>query len=583
MYSALGLIVVLNLLGALFSLISPWIYREVVNFLTTRKLSAVFAYLIHSTDPLHIFFGLAILYGILTMVWVIINQWMWYLQSMAAILSWSHLSNKSLRKLHEFSVSYFEKKSPGWLRERIQTGVREFWGIVQSVVADLLPLAVKLIIASYILFRFSPSLSLAIIIAAPAYILITIWRAKIMRFWEKKIRNQQEKYSKAVMDNIYSYQLIKEFSQEAREQSRVAAIAHTIKNLRSHQQILMFWTAIAREIFYIGAELWVYGYGGYLVLMGNLSIGDLVLFIAYLESVMSPLGRVMKIYDTVQIGLVSAERLFGIWDRQDEIKDLPEAKPIKITKGAIEFDRVSFSYEAGKQSKNRRVIFRKFNLKIEPKEVVALVGPSGAGKSTIVKLLLRFYGPTMGRILIDGQDISKVTQASLRKNVATVMQDVGVFNNTIGYNLKYGKPRASQTAIEQAAKIANLYVFIMSLRNKFKTLIGEKGVRLSGGEKQRLSIARAVLKNAPILVMDEATSALDSENEQKIQEAMWELIKGHTTIIIAHRLSTVKKVDRIVVIDEKGRVIEQGNHEALLLAGGYYSRLFRMQGEFLLR
>jgi len=211
---------------------------------------------------------------------------------------------------------------------------------------------------------------------------------------------------------------------------------------------------------------------------------------------------------------------------------------------------------------------------------VALVGPSGVGKSTLIKLLMRFYDPTKGEIFIDGQDIKLVTQRSLRRQIASVMQDTIIFNNTIKYNLKYGRPKATDEMVKRSAKIANLYDFIMSLSRKFSTYVGERGVRLSGGERQRLAIARAVLKDAPILIMDEATSALDSENEKEIQDAMWELIKGRTTIVIAHRLSTVKRADRIIVFDKKG-ILEQGRHNELMKKSGYYKRLFTMQGELL--
>jgi ABC-type multidrug transport system fused ATPase/permease subunit len=317
-----------------------------------------------------------------------------------------------------------------------------------------------------------------------------------------------------------------------------------------------------------------------LVLSGKLMVGDLILFISYLNRVLGPLGSVMQIYDSIQVGMVSVQRLFKLWDYPDNVTDTPDAKPIQVTDGSIEFKRVSFSYKNTKKFRGEKVVFKNLSLRIRPREVVALVGPSGVGKSTFVKLLMRFYDPTKGQVLIDGQDIKQVTQRSLRKHISAVMQDVAVFNNTIGYNIKYGRPTATNQQITDVTKVANLYNFVSSLRKRFKTMVGEKGVRLSGGERQRLAIARAILKDAKIIVMDEATSALDSENEKQIQDAMWKLIEGRTTIVVAHRLSTVKRADRIIVFD-KGKILEQGTHNQLMSKSGYYRRLFTMQGDLL--
>lgn len=579
-----GMLAVIGLLSVINSVVwmaTPWLFRELVNFLTYRQLSNFFDQFVSATNPTSVLLLLVGAYTVLNLFSSVVDEIKWYFQSTSSVKAWALYLMKTMHKLHEFSVGYFEKKSPGWLRERIHGGVEQIYGISQSILVDILPMCVNFAIAVVILFKFNVNLSLAFVIAAPLIVGISIWRARIMRYWEKKIRNQREKAGKGFFDNLYHYQLIKEFGQEDYEQAKLNKIYQRTIDLRRRQELLLRWTSILRELIYILSDLWVYGYGGYLVLTGVLSIGDLVLFISYLEKVLNPLSRVLKIYDSLQVGMVSIKRLFGIWDRQDEISDAPDAKPLQIKSGKIEFKHTTFSYKLTKRQKHERIVFKDLNITIQPKEVIALVGPSGAGKSTLIKLLLRFYDPTKGKILIDGQDIKTVTQRSLRKHVSSVMQDVAIFNNTIGYNLKYGRPHSNQTEIKTTAKIANLYDFIMSLRQKFKTPVGERGIRLSGGERQRLAIARALLKNAPILVMDEATSALDSENEKKIQEAMWELIKGRTTIIIAHRLSTIMRADRIIVFDQKGKIIEQGRHGELMDKNGYYSRLFKMQGEFL--
>lgn len=580
LYGLLFIIGLFAVINTVLWMATPWLFRELVNFLTTHQLSKFFAQFISTDKPVIVLFWLVGIYTALNLTASIFSEIKWYFQSTTSIKAWALYLTKTMYKLHEFSVSYFEKKSPGWLRERIHGGVEQIFGISQSVLVDILPMVISFIIAVVVLFKFNVILSLGLVIAAPLIVGLSIWRARIMRHWQKKIRNQQEKAGKAFFDNLYYQQLIKEFSQEDYEQARLDKIYQRAINLRQRQEIVMRWTNILREMVYILSDIWVYGYGSYLVLTGKLSIGDLVLFISYLNKVLDPLSRAMKIYDSLQLGMVSIKRLFGIWDRRDEIDDLSNAKALQVKLGKIEFKHMDFSYHTTKRQKGERIVFQNLDVTIQPKEVVALVGPSGAGKSTFIKLLLRFYDPSKGKILIDGQDIKSVTQRSLRKNISSVMQDVAVFNNTIGYNLKYGKPYANQREVEKTAKIANLYEFIISLGQKFKTQLGERGVRLSGGEKQRLAIARAILKDAPILVMDEATSALDSENEKDIQEAMWELIKGRTTIIIAHRLSTIMRADRILVLDQKGRIIEQGKHEELMAKGGYYNRLFKMQGEF---
>ncbi|MFH0905153.1 MAG: ABC transporter ATP-binding protein [bacterium] len=583
MYPALLVILVLSLIEVALTMISPWFYRELVNFLTTQTLSPIFARLIDiNQGQVHVLVWLVIYFLLNSSVRDLVNWVSYYLEGVTGSRSYLYFAYRSLQRVHQFSVSYFEKISPGWLRERIFDGVRGIYGILQSVIVDILPPVLTFAIASVIIFRFNAWLAAAFWIVAPIYVGITIWRARVMRFWQNKIRNQNEKAGRTFMDNLNYFQLVKEFSREDFEQERHNKIQGRIFGLTKRKEIFLRISGFGRELIYGLGFAWVYGYGGYLVLTQQLSVGDLVLFVSYLNLVMMPLGRVMGIYDSIALELVSVRRLFGIWDIKDNVTDAPDAAPLKVTVGAVRLRNVSFSYPATKKQKGDRLVFRNINLDIKPKEIVAVVGPSGAGKSTLVKLILRFYDPTKGKISIDGQDIRQVTQKSLRQQVATVMQDVSVFNGSVKYNLKYGRPNITDRELTQATKVANLYDFIMSLRRKFRTQIGERGVKLSGGERQRLAIARALIKDAPILVMDEATSALDSENEKKIQDAMWQLIQGRTTLIIAHRLSTVKRADRIIVLD-KGRIVEQGTHKSLMRRSGYYQRLFKMQGDLLVK
>lgn len=580
LYFGLFVISSLSIIFSAVGLATPWLYRELVNFLTTQSLSPFFSNFITTDSGVVVLMWLIGIYFALDLIEVAVEEVRHYFIQIIGTRSYIHFAQKTLEHLHKLSASYFDKTSPGWIQSRAFSGINEAFGILRSMIADIAPLAINLIVASVVLFLFDSTLAMVFIVIMPLYIGVSIWRARIMRFWQKKIRTQFEQSGKAFYENIGYYELIREFSRETYESSRLNSIYDKILELRMRQEYFLRMTGALRSVLRVSAFMWVYGYGGYLVLTGQFLIGDLVLFIAYLNRAIGPLGRVMMIYDSIQVGLVSVRRLFSLWDQKERILDSINAKDLEVVGGEIEFKNVGFVYKGSKKHKDKQVVFKNFNLQIKPGEIVAIVGPSGVGKSTLVKLLLRFYDVDKGQILIDGQDIKTVTQKSLRQQVSAVMQDVITFNNTIKYNLRYGRVSATDKEVAEASKVANLYTFIMGLPKKFNTKIGERGVRLSGGEKQRLAIARALIKDAPILVMDEATSALDSENEKKIQDAMWDLIKGRTTIVIAHRLSTVKRADKIVVLD-RGKILEQGTHVELMARSGYYRRLFKMQGEML--
>jgi subfamily B ATP-binding cassette protein MsbA len=313
----------------------------------------------------------------------------------------------------------------------------------------------------------------------------------------------------------------------------------------------------------------IMGYGGYNVIMGYSTPGTFFSFLAALFMLYPPIRSLSRLHTNVQEGLAAAERVFALRDRPPDIQDRPGAIALPALSREIVYRDVSFSY-------GDRPVLQDINLTVRRGEMVALVGPSGAGKTTLLNLLPRFYEVDRGAILIDGHDIRNVTQESLRDQIGVVTQQTILFNDTVRLNVAYGRLGASEAQILEALKAAHAYDFVMAMPQGLDTLIGEQGVRLSGGEGQRLAIARALLKDAPILILDEATSSLDSESEREVQQALDRLIAGRTTLVIAHRLSTVRNAHRLVVLDQ-GRIVEEGTHEALLKLGGVYHRLYEMQ------
>jgi subfamily B ATP-binding cassette protein MsbA len=410
---------------------------------------------------------------------------------------------------------------------------------------------------------------LILLSSIPAFILISLKFSKKLISIQDSVRDSIEKLSGMMTESIINIKTIKSYATEDRHYNKFTkqlkdTVAKDIKYFVSRIN-MNFFRITTMDL----AQLSILGIGIYWTLNGKISLGTFTLAWQYTNRSMQPLWHLTRRIDDIQRKMRSVKRVFELVDTKPEIEDAPNAKNLKITKGKISFENVSFSY------KDKEVV-KNLSLEVPAGKVLAIVGKSGSGKTTLVKLLSRFYDIKSGKISIDGQDIVNVTQRSLRKNIGVVLQDSILFNDTAANNISYGRPTAKQAEIVSAAKKANADVFIRNLPDKYQTVVGERGVKLSGGEQQRINIARAILKNPPILILDEATSSLDSESEQLIQDALWKLIEGRTTIIIAHRLSTIMRADLIVVMD-KGKIIETGTHEDLVEGDGLYSRLFEIQ------
>jgi ABC-type multidrug transport system fused ATPase/permease subunit len=410
-------------------------------------------------------------------------------------------------------------------------------------------------------------------IGIPGYVAITLAFNKSLIHIHDEIRNDYEKIGTVRTESITNVRTVKSYVQESSQLRKLTKLLQLKLDHNMEWAKVANWMYFLRGIVYYGSEFLALTFGVYLVLKGQITLGSFVLVWSYVTRIYGPMNWIMRVYDNVLRQLRSVSRLYEALDEEPNVKDLPDAKNIKIQKGEIEFQDVRFAYSDGDGKK----VIKGVTLKVPARKTVAIVGKSGSGKTTLAKLLMRFYDPTAGKIIIDGVDISHATQKSIRQNISYVLQDSLLFNDTVANNIRFSSPGKSMEAVKKAALVANADEFIKKLPKKYQTLVGERGVKLSGGEQQRVNIARAVLKNAPILVLDEATSSLDSESEMKIQDALNKLIKDKTTIIIAHRLSTVMRADLIVVMD-KGKIAEIGTHEDLVTKhGGIYSKLYEIQ------
>ena len=475
------------------------------------------------------------------------------------------------RHIHALSLRFHLERRTGALTKIVERGIKSIDMMLYFLLFNIAPTAIELLVICIIFgIKFGAGLVVATLIMVVAYVaftrFVTEWRSRLQR----EMNEMDNRTVARAVDSLLNYETVKYFSAEEREAHRYDQALRALNQAAVRNETSLAWLNVGQSLI---TNLMMGGTMAYTVWgwsRGAFSIGDVVLVNTLLAQLFRPLDMLGWVYRTIRQGLVDLEAMFDLLDTPAEVEDAPGAAELVVHDGHVRFEGVHFAYE------RERDILKGIDLEVRPGTMTAVVGPSGAGKSTLSRLLFRFYDPTAGRITIDGQDIAQVSQASLRRSLGIVPQDTVLFNDTIGYNIGYGRDGATDAEIEAAARGAAIHDFIMELPLKYDSLVGERGLKLSGGEKQRVAIARTLLKDPPILILDEATSALDSRTEAAIQETLQGVAARRTTIVIAHRLSTVVDADQIVVLDQ-GRVAERGTHAQLLRKGGLYAEMWTRQ------
>ena len=480
------------------------------------------------------------------------------------------LRNSAYEHLQRLSLSFYKRKRTGEIISRLINDVDVIQNALVNEMGNLFGNALLLVGILAFIFYIHWRLSLLILLLVPVLTFTINKFSSWIKESSSSIRGKMADISSILQETVAGIEVVKSFTSEKREIKRFQE--ENIKNLQlslKRTRILALLSPLV-EIMTLAGLIFILWYGGREVIKGSLSMGELVAFLGYVGLVLNPLSQISRAAGIYQQVIASAERIFEILDTQPEIKESSKAFKMPRIKGHVRFNNVYFAYDKGDR------ILENINLEVNPGEKIAVVGPSGVGKTTLVSLIPRFYDPTSGSITIDGYDIRDVSLSSLRNQISIVSQETILFSGTIRENIAYSKMDATEEEIIDAAKKANAHEFIINLDKGYNTQIGERGVKLSGGEKQRIAIARAILRNPRILILDEATSAVDTQSELLIKEALGSLMKDKTTFIIAHRLSTVQGVDKIVVL-YKGKIEEVGSHKELISRGGLYAKLYNMQ------
>ncbi len=537
----------------------PLVLKDIVDALDTSQVQLVL--------PL----ALLLAYGALRLASSLFNELRDSVFARVRHGAMRQVSTRVLEHLHQLSLRFHLERKTGGISRDLERGSRSVSSLLNYMAFSILPTLVEVtLIATILLKNYDPWFAVITFVSVVAYILftfkITEWRMK----YRVQMNATDSRANTQAIDSLINYETVKYFGNEPHELSRYNTLLEKWEDAAVKSQTSMSALNVGQAGIIAAGVTAIMVLAAQGVVAGNLTIGDLVLINAFLLQLFIPLNFLGIVYSQLKHSIADMRAMFEVMEQEPEIQDRADAAELDVGRGEVRFDRVSFAYDPD------RPILHDVSFTIPAGHKIAVVGPSGAGKSTLARLLFRFYDVGSGRILINGQDVRAVTQRSLRAAIGIVPQDTVLFNDTLRYNIGYALPGADQAAIEAAARSANIHSFITGLPKGYDTVVGERGLKLSGGEKQRVAIARAILKNPKILVFDEATSSLDSHSEQVILESLSKAARDHTTLVIAHRLSTVIDADTILVM-EGGRIVEQGDHAGLLEQGGLYNRLWELQ------